>query len=220
MLSASSLPRSVSELTEEAAHDLTQGLVQSCASLSLDDPAITATLASRRVTAGGNGIGLPPPCGFEGCSAPCTLLADQSGYSTFCTGEVHPPTPRPICSLAGCQSACYPLPDFTSWYDYCGRTHGQTGERRRRDALETRADQNFALGTLARSHSGTGTTQIARSDGIMCRGCSQSIRLGGQMEVFAEGFIHPNFSCRSAAEGRRVRDSSSRVGPVAREDVV
>ena len=220
MLSASSMPRSVSELTEEAAHDLTQGLVHSCASLSLDDQAATVTLASRRVTAGGNGIGLPPPCGFEGCPALCTLLADHSGYSTFCTGEVHPPTPRPICSLAGCQSACYPLPDFTSWYDYCGRTHGQTGERRRRDALETRADQNFALGTLARSHSGTGTTQIARSDGIMCRGCSQSIRLGGHMEVFAEGFIHPNFSCQSAAEGRRVRDSSSRAGPVAREDVV
>jgi len=223
---------SVGELSDGTAHDLARSLVDSCASLTIADGAAASATApalpvgilvgapdscvydglagssadppkaaqARGEPTKGSGIGPAPPCGFEGCTARCSLLADQGGYSTFCTGEVHPASPRPICELVGCQSTCHPsTPDYSGWYRYCGRTHGQIAEKRRLEAADPIAERSM----VARSSSGAGTIQVARSDGILCRGCLQPIRMGSKMEVFQEGFIHPSYSCRVVATGRQ-----------------
>lgn len=147
------------------------------------------------VTRSQRGIGQAPECGYEGCPAHCVLLADQRSYSPYCTGEVHPPIPRPECALTGCTARCHPTPDYLGFYQYCGHTHGRAGERRAREVVPPPAVSSG----LSRLASGAGSTQIARSAGITCRGCRGEIRMGAKMEVHAEGFIHPTFSCRAAA---------------------
>ena len=238
----SSTVLSASELTDGAAQDLNESLISSCADLALDEPGVPSVAApippvgvlvsapepapprderdssavDRRGADKGRGIGPSPRCAFEGCSALCMVLADQSAYTQFCTGDVHPPTPRPICELAGCQAACHPTADYTGWHRYCGRTHGRVAERRRLEAADPPVDSSG----LERSASGAGTIQIARSDGILCRGCLQSIRLGSKMEVYREGFIHPNYSCRAVADGRQPAKPIAGDSVVPLEDAV
>ena len=161
--------------------------------------------------------GRAPKCGYPGCEASCELLGDQSGYAPFCTGTVHPPSPRPTCLLAGCSRPCHPTPSFDGWYEFCGRSHG----RRHSQRLEA-AERDLAAGrgtlagpALARVASGAGQTQISRSNGITCRGCKLPIKMGSTMEVCDEGFVHPTDDCRARAVASRAAGGRNLVTPTA-----
>ena len=96
-----------------------------------------------------------------------------------------------------------------------------------REALRAEARGPRGGGGRARGHprrtvlawvvSGAGTTQISRSDGIVCRGCNRSIRMGTPMEVCDEGFVHPEEDCRARARARRAPATGGRhsVTPTA-----
>lgn len=164
-------------------------------------------------------VGMPmpgeetPECAYPGCEALRQVLSDQSGYAAYCTGAMHPPSPRPMCQLLGCTGRSHPKEDFSGWHDYCGRSHGRLAEQRR--AAAEREALNGPLvqwgPALDRQISGAGLMQISRSDGIICRGCDKSIRMGTQMEVCAEGFIHPEEECRACVLWRRAFTNGGRV---------
>ena len=176
---------------------------------------VTRTLGQMAVA---TPAGFAPRCSAPGCEASSQLLADQGSYAPFCTGLVHPPSPRPKCKLPGCSRFCHPTESYDGWFAFCGRSHGRLFEQRRA-ALE--AEAAALTGTpgavLARVVSGAGTTQISRSDGILCRGCNRSIRMGTPMEVCDEGFVHPEEECRARARARRGQPSGGRhsVTPTA-----
>ena len=161
--------------------------------------------------------GHAPMCDYPGCEASCKLLDDQSGYARFCTGAVHPPGPRPTCLLAGCPSPCHPTPSFDGWYEFCGHTHGRLHTQRREAAeRDLAAGRGAPAGpALSRMASGAGTTQISRSNGITCRGCGLSIRMGTPMEVCDEGFVHPTDDCRARVMASRATGGRDRVVPTA-----
>ena len=75
--------------------------------------------------------GAPPPCRAIGCTAKRAVLANLSGYTPFCTGAAHPPSPRPTCAIPRCNTFCYPHEDRTGWFPYCGFTLGPETRGRR-----------------------------------------------------------------------------------------
>ena len=75
--------------------------------------------------------GAPPPCRAVGCTAKRAVLANLSGYTPFCTGAAHPPSPRPTCAIPRCNTFCYPHEDRTGWFPYCGFTLGPETRGRR-----------------------------------------------------------------------------------------
>ena len=176
---------------------------------------VTRTLGQMAVA---TPAGFAPRCSAPGCEAGCQLLADQTSYAPFCTGLVHPPSPRPKCKLPGCPRFCHPTESYDGWFAFCGRSHGRLFEQRRA-ALEAEAAARMGNpgAVLARVVSGAGTTQISRSDGIVCRGCNRSIRMGTPMEVCDEGFVHPEEDCRARARARRGQATGGRhsVTPTA-----
>ena len=131
-------------------------------------------------------------------------------------------SPQPaaqVCQLPGCTSFCHPNESFDDWFGFYGRSHGRLYEQRRAAIeLEQAAVRTGPSGSaLARVVSGTGTTQISRSDGILCRGCDRSIRMGipPWRCVCDEGFVHPMEACRARAlvcGGRRHRAGGTPCG--------
>ena len=238
-------PSSGSELTQGAADGVTLSMLESWAGLSVAGEAVASDAeiavrvadreeGARRVAeaqfreAGARrvaeaqaqltlvpaGTGPAPRCSFEGCVFNRKLNVDQSHYHPYCTGNIHPPWPRPTCGLPGCEMPCHPVPAYDAWYLYCGHSHGRL-DMTRKLAAETQVGPRAST-ALVRKPSGMGTIQVAKSADIVCLGCKSSCRVGSNIEVFNEGFIHPSDTCRVAAQGR-----AAPAAPwVAREDVI
>ena len=186
--------------------------------------------AASELERGGESAHAPPPeprpvsagpasgrmCGLPGCTRPCFIEPDGRVHD-FC-GRTHAlaaapqgPASARQCGLPGCTRPCFVEPDGRV-HDFCCRAHSKAvaipvgdGGAAAEAAGQWRQPTDGGMRDRyapARTESGEGTIQIARSDGILCAGCFKPARSGSKIEVFGASFIHPLDGCRLKAKAR------------------
>ena len=155
---------------------------------------------------------------LRGARPCCMVLADQSAYTPVLHGRRAPADPPPYLRAGGMPGD---MPPDRRLHRVASLLWTDSRPDWRRSGASRRPTRSRSAAWLARSSSGAGTIQVARSDGILCRGCLQPIRIGLKMEVFREGFIHPSYSCRAVADRAPADQARSRETLVVPfEDVV